>query len=135
MTCPNGHGLTLGGHTIDPDGTVHASVVCPVRDCSSTSLSGLMDGLLETCDRQRMEPSTRTARNSTPDAYSAATEMESTKFSIEQLDDGLRTSLCVSELNLLHTNSDIEKWRIGDSTLNFANHRPAQHARYGSETR
>ena len=34
MTCPNGHGLTLGGHTIDPDGTVHPSVVCPVRDCS-----------------------------------------------------------------------------------------------------
>jgi len=34
MTCPNGHGLTLGGHQIAADGTVHPSVVCPVQGCS-----------------------------------------------------------------------------------------------------
>ena len=34
MTCRNGHGLTLGGHTIAADGTVHPSVVCPAPGCS-----------------------------------------------------------------------------------------------------
>jgi hypothetical protein len=34
MTCAYGHSLTLGGHAIDADGTVHPSVVCPARGCS-----------------------------------------------------------------------------------------------------
>jgi hypothetical protein len=34
MTCPNGHGLTLGGHTVAADGIVHPSVVCPTAGCS-----------------------------------------------------------------------------------------------------
>lgn len=33
MTCPNGHGLTLGGHTVATDGFVSPSVICPVRGC------------------------------------------------------------------------------------------------------
>jgi len=34
MTCPNGHGLTLGKHAIAADGVVSPSVVCPTRYCS-----------------------------------------------------------------------------------------------------
>jgi hypothetical protein len=34
MTCPNGHGLTLGKHSISADGVVSPSVVCPVQSCS-----------------------------------------------------------------------------------------------------
>lgn len=34
MTCPNGHGLTLRGHTIAGNGDVSPSVVCPVAGCS-----------------------------------------------------------------------------------------------------
>jgi hypothetical protein len=33
FTCPNGHGITLKGHSIDADGSVHPSVVCPVPAC------------------------------------------------------------------------------------------------------
>ncbi|MFT6669083.1 MAG: hypothetical protein ACJAVZ_000531 [Afipia broomeae] len=33
FACPNGHGIILKGHSIDADGTVHPSVVCPVPAC------------------------------------------------------------------------------------------------------
>ncbi|MCW2082439.1 UNVERIFIED_ORG: hypothetical protein M2193_004614 [Bradyrhizobium japonicum] len=33
FSCPNGHGIVLKGHSIDADGTVHPSVVCPSRSC------------------------------------------------------------------------------------------------------
>jgi hypothetical protein len=33
MTCPEGHGLTLRGHTIAENGEVSPSVVCPVPRC------------------------------------------------------------------------------------------------------
>ena len=33
FACPNGHGLTLKGHSIESDGTVHPSVVCPTSSC------------------------------------------------------------------------------------------------------
>jgi hypothetical protein len=33
FACPNGHGIVLKGHSIDPDGTVHPSVVCPAVGC------------------------------------------------------------------------------------------------------
>lgn len=34
MTCPNGHGLTLRGHSIESTGRAHPSVVCPVAGCT-----------------------------------------------------------------------------------------------------
>ena len=34
MTCPNGHGLTLGQHSITATGEVSPSVVCLARGCS-----------------------------------------------------------------------------------------------------
>jgi len=34
MACSRGHVLTLGGHSIDADGTVMPSVVCPKPGCS-----------------------------------------------------------------------------------------------------
>jgi hypothetical protein len=34
MTCPNGHGLTLGKHSISANGEVSPSVVCPSPHCS-----------------------------------------------------------------------------------------------------
>lgn len=34
MTCPEGHGLTLRGHTISADGGAHPSVICPNAECS-----------------------------------------------------------------------------------------------------
>jgi hypothetical protein len=34
MTCPNGHGLTLRGHSIASNGDVAPSVVCPDRGCA-----------------------------------------------------------------------------------------------------
>jgi hypothetical protein len=34
MTCPNGHGLTLRGHSIAPSGEVSPSVVCPTHGCN-----------------------------------------------------------------------------------------------------
>jgi hypothetical protein len=33
FTCPNGHSITLKGHSIDADGTVRPSVVCPTAAC------------------------------------------------------------------------------------------------------
>jgi hypothetical protein len=33
FACPNGHGIILKGHSIDADGTVHPSVVCPAPAC------------------------------------------------------------------------------------------------------
>jgi hypothetical protein len=33
FACPNGHEITLKGHSIDADGTVHPSVVCCTPDC------------------------------------------------------------------------------------------------------
>jgi hypothetical protein len=33
FACPNGHGIVLKGHSIDADGTVHPSVVCPAPAC------------------------------------------------------------------------------------------------------
>ena len=34
MTCPNGHGLTLRGHSIASNGDVSPSVVCPELGCA-----------------------------------------------------------------------------------------------------
>lgn len=34
MTCPNGHGLTLGKHSITATGEVSPSVVCPSPGCA-----------------------------------------------------------------------------------------------------
>jgi hypothetical protein len=34
MTCPHGHGLTLGKHSIAATGEVSPSVVCPSPGCS-----------------------------------------------------------------------------------------------------
>lgn len=33
FTCPNGHTASLVDHTINPDGRVEPSVVCPYEDC------------------------------------------------------------------------------------------------------
>jgi hypothetical protein len=33
LTCANGHGVSLRGHSIAPDGTVSPSVVCLERKC------------------------------------------------------------------------------------------------------
>ena len=33
ITCPNGHGLTLRGHSVASNGDVSPSVVCPDRNC------------------------------------------------------------------------------------------------------
>jgi hypothetical protein len=33
FSCPNGHGIVLKGHSIDADGTVHPSIVCPEPAC------------------------------------------------------------------------------------------------------
>jgi hypothetical protein len=34
MACSRGHVFTLGGHSIDANGTVMPSVVCPAPGCS-----------------------------------------------------------------------------------------------------
>lgn len=34
MTCTNGHGLVLKGHSVDASGNVNPSVVCHDRNCS-----------------------------------------------------------------------------------------------------
>ena len=34
MTCRNGHGLTLGKHSVSATGEVSPSVVCPSRGCT-----------------------------------------------------------------------------------------------------
>ena len=34
VTCPNGHGLTLKGHSVSAGGVVRPSVVCPSRGCA-----------------------------------------------------------------------------------------------------
>ena len=43
LTCPDGHGMTLKGHTVSSDGTVKPSVVCPKHGCSFHEFVRLID--------------------------------------------------------------------------------------------
>lgn len=43
MTCPSGHVLTLGSHTVERSGVVRPSVVCPAKRCSFHAHVRLMD--------------------------------------------------------------------------------------------
>lgn len=43
MTCPNGHGLILKGHSINANGRVHPSVVCLTEGCDFHEFVRLAD--------------------------------------------------------------------------------------------